>query len=145
MTKFHVGDKVKFTFPNTHFGNSTWFACEIIEVDKDGYKGKLVDRGTSPSYTELDVIDQFKVHLGDGRALTLYDESTQFEFPDLIGRAPEPVEGPLYVGPFEARDDLVVDKLGRRILYLDGARSDYQDDLKLAQVVVAALNAYFGY
>ena len=69
---------------------------------------------------------------------------SRVEFPDLISRAPEPVQEPLYVGPFEARDDRVVDGIGRRIVLADGILSDYQDDRKLAQVVAAALNAYFG-
>jgi hypothetical protein len=145
MTEYHIGDKVKFTFLNTSGPDGPeWFGAEIVNVEHGHYRGILIDRGTSTSYTDQDVADKFETMLGDGRSLTLYSSATPVEFPDLIGRAPKPVQEPLYVGPFEARDDRVVDGIGRRIVLADGVLSDYQDDRKLAQVMAAALNAYFG-
>jgi len=147
MTDFKIGDKVKYTFPAA-LANPEWFACEITETTGSKaqyYRGKLIDKGTSSTYTDGDVIDGYTVILGDGSSLTPYDESIPVEFPDLIGRAPEPVPTPTYVGPFEVWDEKILDGTGRRIGYADGVLSGFTEDWKLALVMAAALNKYFGY
>jgi hypothetical protein len=63
----------------------------------------------------------------------------------LIGKAPG-VKGPKHVGPFKAKDGVVMDANEVRVSYADSQHVDFEgeDDYKIAEVIAKALNAYFG-
>lgn len=60
-----------------------------------------------------------------------------------IGKAPEPVETPHLVGPFQSVHEHVEDADGKRVLEVMGGRN-WVEDKAIAKVVKDALNEYFG-
>ncbi len=135
MSKFKVGDRVYYTGVATH---GPWAGRRtnktpglVVEVDLYGVDSIAVifddayGRGT----------------LSEENAELLL-ESDRVEFPNLIGRKPVPVN-PKFVTPFKsAGGGSVEDATGRFLADVSGGATVSQDE-KLAQVVAAALNAYF--
>lgn len=71
MTRFKIGDKVKFAH------GDRWFTAQVDEIDAYQYWGKLLDKGTFGTYTDDDVRIGFRIILGrlsDDAHLELLEE-----------------------------------------------------------------------
>lgn len=131
-TGFNTGTRYEGTYTTREWGNKNPFSRAEHQI-------RVTKILSQPSGKKASTIGQ----LADVKDV---EHVSEFQAPNaiLIGRAPV-VAQPKYVGPFEARDDRVVDGSGARLVFADGQNSGYDEDVKLAETVAFALNKLFGY
>ena len=133
MTKFEVGDRVKYNGVAKHgpWADRKRLGTLGVVEELPSYEGG--------SYTIRfeDVNGVGYVGSSEANALIKLNDVSA-----LIGPAPEPVEAPQFVIPFESSNEYVRDANRKTLLEVIGGRTT-QDDHDLAKAVAKALNAYF--
>lgn len=140
MSEFKQGDRVKFNSPRSVSGTvypwrpentgtilRKWFNFDGsrqlgYKVRWDGHFGEF--QHNTENLTQV--------------------EPSKLAHADVIGKAPE-VKTPRHFGPFKANGVRVEDANGETLARGDSDHEDYEygDDTKIAEVIAAALNAYF--
>jgi hypothetical protein len=141
MSKYKIGDRVKYTYESGD-PSQGWFGAEIVDVDQEGrYTGQVFDIGEGSVYATPGF---YGVHMGDDTNLSLtpWVEPSQNPYPAVIGRAPVKTP-PKLVGPFEAVGSRVQDAEGREVALIDSPVLTWNEDIKVSEVIALALNQYF--